>query len=382
MIRWQRVCAGLVLFLPVLSSARQSPAQATDSTPSQAAPSPTPPSSAPGDPVLTHRPDSKPPSRRSIVTPDGRIKLDVMVTDAAGKPVLGLDPWDFRLLDDDQPRKILSFRSFHGVAARPNPPVEVILLLDTVNTELDQVAIAREQIKKFLRQNGGRLVLPVSIMVLNGTGLRIQARPSTDGNAQAEALDRVKASIHTITSAMGDNGAVERFQVSVKTLALIADNERKKPGRKVLLWIGSGWPLLSREDLVYSARNHVLNLDSIVSLSTSLREARIALFSVGGGQEFFYRPYLKGVTAETEADPPNLALPVLAVESGGRTVAVGNAAELAGQLDRCIAEASAFYTLSFEPPHARHADEYHELKVQVARPGLEVRTNTGYYNQP
>jgi VWFA-related protein len=375
-------CAGLILCLPPIVLAQQSSTPAETDAASQAAPSHIPPTTAPGDPVLTRRLDSKPPSRRSMVTPEGRIKLDIMVTDAAGKPAFGLDPWDFKLLDDNQPRKILSFRSFHGVAARPNPPVEVILLLDTVNTELDQVAIAREQIKKFLRQNGGRLARPVSIMVLNGTGLRIQARPSTDGNAQAEALDHVKVSVHTITSAMGDDGAVERFQLSVRTLALIAENERKKPGRKVLLWIGSGWPLLSREDLVYSARNHVLNLDSIVSLSTSLREARIALYSLGGGQEFFYQPFLKGVTAETQADPPNLALPVLAVESGGRSVAVGNAAEMAAQLDRCIAEASAFYTLSFEPPHAKHADEYHELKVQVARPGLEVRTNTGYYNQP
>jgi len=29
-----------------------------------------------------------------------------------------------------------------------------------------------------------------------------------------------------------------------------------------------------------------------------------------------------------------------------------------------------------------HADEYHNLKVQADRPGLTVRTNVGYYDQP
>ena len=52
------------------------------------------------------------------------------------------------------------------------------------------------------------------------------------------------------------------------------------------------------------------------------------------------------------------------------------------QIDACIDEADAFYTISFNPSGAEHADEYHDLKVQISQPGLAVRTNTGYYNQP
>ena len=44
--------------------------------------------------------------------------------------------------------------------------------------------------------------------------------------------------------------------------------------------------------------------------------------------------------------------------------------------------AGAFYRLSFDPPQAQHADEYHDLKVQVNQPGLTARTNAAYYNQP
>jgi hypothetical protein len=38
--------------------------------------------------------------------------------------------------------------------------------------------------------------------------------------------------------------------------------------------------------------------------------------------------------------------------------------------------------LSFDPPHADHADEYHHIEVQVAKPGLTARTRQGYYQQP
>jgi hypothetical protein len=46
----------------------------------------------------------------------------------------------------------------------------------------------------------------------------------------------------------------------------------------------------------------------------------------------------------------------------------------------CLAETGTYYTITFTAPTAVRADEYHELKVQVARPGVTVRTNSGYYN--
>ena len=56
--------------------------------------------------------------------------------------------------------------------------------------------------------------------------------------------------------------------------------------------------------------------------------------------------------------------------------------DLVGQINQCIAEANAFYRLSFDPPRADHPDEYHDLQVQVNQPGMMVRTNSGYYNEP
>lgn len=93
-----------------------------------------------------------------------------------------------------------------------------------------------------------------------------------------------------------------------------------------------------------------------------------------------YRDYLRGVKSPKESDPGDLALKVLATQTGGKILGPDN--NLAGQIDRCIADANNFYRISFDPPAAEHADEYHDLKVTVEKPGITVRTNTGYYNQP
>ena len=81
-----------------------------------------------------------------------------------------------------------------------------------------------------------------------------------------------------------------------------------------------------------------------------------------------------------KADTGNLGLKVLVTQSGGEIFGPDN--DLAGQIDRCIADANAFYSISFNPPTAEHADEYHDLKVEVLHPGMTTRTTTGYYNQP
>jgi hypothetical protein len=86
------------------------------------------------------------------------------------------------------------------------------------------------------------------------------------------------------------------------------------------------------------------------------------------------------VESAQQASLKNLDRKVLAVQSGGRVLGPGN--DLVHQIDSCIQEGRAFYTLSFDPPRADHPAEYHSLHVQVREPGLTARTNTGYYDQP
>lgn len=93
-----------------------------------------------------------------------------------------------------------------------------------------------------------------------------------------------------------------------------------------------------------------------------------------------FKDFLKPVKSAHEAQAGDLALKVLVTQSGGQITGPDN--DLAGQIDRCVADPNAFYRISFDPPPAEHAGEYHDLKVQVAQPGLTAHTSTGYYNQP
>jgi VWFA-related protein len=178
------------------------------------------------------------------------------------------------------------------------------------------------------------------------------------------------------------------MQISLHQMAVIAENESLKPGRKLLIWVGPGWPMLQSKKFNFSDQDQRRYFDSIVELSTRIREARMAVNSVAlsdsaqGAEQHttYYQGFLKGVSTPRQADTGNLALKVLAIQSGGLVLGPDN--DLVLQINRCIADANAFYTISFNPPAAEHADEYHELKVEVAQPGATVRTTAGYYDQP
>jgi hypothetical protein len=70
----------------------------------------------------------------------------------------------------------------------------------------------------------------------------------------------------------------------------------------------------------------------------------------------------------------------LAIHSGG--LVLDEPSEISRSIEHCLDDARMFYTISFDPPYADQPDEYHDLKVQIAAPGLSARTNTGYYDQP
>jgi VWFA-related protein len=366
--RFHVSCLALLICLPALGWAQQSASPAAAEAQPQAAPAPAP--------ALIHRP-------APAATKD-RIKLDVVVTDKSGKPVSGLDLKDFTLLDNNQPGKILSFRAFDGTVQKAEPPVEVILLIDAVNQEFQTVSTTREQIADFLLLSGGHLAAPTSIFLMTNDGVIAQPKPSTDGNALAGQLKQVDARLRTIDRSASAWGATERFEFSLKMLSVIANSEATKPGRKLLIWAGPGWPMLSGPGMDTTAKGQRQLFDMIVELSTGLRQARIALYSVSAGLPefgtFFYQDYLNGVKKAGKANAPNLGLKVLAIQSGGRALSPSN--NLAGEIDSCVRDASAFYTLSFDPPHADQPFEYHDLKVQIDKPGLVARTSTGYYNQP
>jgi VWFA-related protein len=353
MSRWARVCTAWLCCLPAFALGQQQVFQ------------------APSGPA-------------AAAAAEGSIHLDVVVTDKSGKAVSGLDLKDFTLLDNGRPGKIVSFQAYGGSSRPPYPPVEAVVLLDAVNQDYPSVAYERYEVEQFLRQNGGHLAQPVSIFLLTDNGVEVQPLPSLDGNALAAKLGSAASSLRTIGRAAGAWGALERFEFSAQMMDGIAKAEEKKPGRKLLIWMGPGWPMLNSPYITMSDKDRRRLFANIVEMSTELREARISVYSVSRGLldpvTYVYEAYLKGVKKSDQALPQELSLKVLAVESGGLALEPSN--DLTAGIKQCVEDAGAFYTLTFDPPHADGPNEYHALKVQVDKPGLTARTDTGYYNQP
>ena len=325
------------------------------------------------------------PAQPASDSPEARIHLDVTVTDQTGRPVSGLSLKDFTLLDNDQPATIASFQAFD--AAKTDPPVEVMILLDALNLSSRQAAEAQKSLAQFLRQDGGHLSQPVSIYRLPDAGLAVTPSPSTDGNALAAAMNQKKG-MRVIfegmvrscpAAAQPFQNQIDRAASSLNALGAITLSERPKPGRKTLIWIGNGWPIGPFPNLPFP---------QIVEFSTRLREARIALYRITAwpseDRDFHYQNYANGVKSVAQASSRNLALDVLTSETGGRVLDPGldSGSDLNTQIADCIAGAGTYYALSFDPPRTSTRDEYHDLRVQTAGSGFTARTFTGYYNQP
>jgi VWFA-related protein len=314
--------------------------------------------------------------------PSRTITLDVVVTSRPGEVVTGLSQKDFEVLDDKTPREITSFEAVDT----NKQPVQAILLIDAVNTGATEIAQERIEIDKFLRANGGRLTLPTALAVFGDDGIKLQGGYSRDGKGLADALAKYTIGLRAIGRAGGLEGAAERLNDSLKAIRLLAAYEAQRPGRKIILWVSPGWPLLSGPGIDLTGDQQAAIFNDVTWLSTTLREAQTSVYAVdplGVGESvakaFYYQMFTKGVKGANDVSIGNLGVQVIASETGGL---VRNSTNVSGLLQECVGDNVAYYRLSFEPPPTEKREVYHPLKVAVARPGTTVSTSTGYYAEP
>jgi VWFA-related protein len=314
----------------------------------------------------------------------GTVVLDVVVTPKSGPPVRGIDQKDFTLLDNKVPQTLTSFQAVDGRYAS----VRITLLIDAVNVDYSVVASEREQVDKFLRTDGGHLAHPTALAVLTDKGAQMLGDFSTDGNTLSASLDQYAVSLRLVNRTAGFWGAAERLQYSLDGLQALVAHEASAPGRNIILCISPGWPLLSGPRVDLDEKKQQQTFGEVVSLSTELLQARITLYSVdplgsrdaGSSRIFYWENFLKGVSKPSQVQLANLALQVLASQSGGAVLTSNN--DIAAMLRKCLSDTSTYYELSFHPPQSDQPHEYHQLEIHVAERGLTARTRQGYYSQP
>lgn len=314
----------------------------------QGAPQPAP--AAPGGPMqnLQEIPGVTIPAQPNAPMADqsGRISVDVVVDDKKGMPVGGLAQKDFTLLDNGQPRALVGFRAVN-TAAQPDA-VHVVIVVDMINSSFVRIAYEREQLGEFLAQNGGELAHPTTIAVMTERGVSMLDGSTRDGNALNAKFRKVQTSMRMIGRDAGFYGATERIETSLTELQQIVHNASAMPGRKMVVIITPGWPLLQLAGEEEDMAQHNWMFNVVTQISTELRTGHVALYSIdpqelGRTDPFLYQAYLKPVKRPQQAQYPTMALQVFAEHSGGRALTMGR--DVRGELNVALRDAGPYYEL-------------------------------------
>jgi VWFA-related protein len=346
-----------------------------------------------------------------------RITLNVQVTDDAGKPVTDLDVKDFTLFDNHQPRKLAAFHAIDGEAM--NDATEVVIVLDAVNSTTPALEAEKNGIFKYLAGSHGPLPYPTSFVLWSNGHLKATSA-TTDRNTIGRAFVSFTKNVHSNTcgsesgsttsgptTKVSESGGAANpddhatalatclkvhFKDSVSALDGIAQQQLVVGGRTILIWVGPGWPLPADADFQqFTTKARTTYFEEIVTLLHDLRAAQITLDALASDDAHDLRPESKLLESVVEtatrvpsspqsAQPRNLALPVLALQTGGRLMAPSN--DVVADLQKLLDDADWYYALTFNPPPAQNGVESRSLEVKVNRPGLNVRTMTCYYTEP
>jgi len=369
------------------------------------------------------------------------IEVSIVARDRDGRPMQGLTADDFRISEDGKPQKIEIFTvqndradsptSAAGAAPAPVVPAPgdfsnvgtrragsvTAVLVDRVNSvDIDQKA-ARDQLVKFLEQVQQEDT--VALYVLETGSIRVLHDFTTDTSALLKALARYKARANGDPEARtvvgpdtGDaptgNPAIDNFlsdsetlirgrvvrnraEVTVAGMETIARHLSGIQGRKNLIWITSGYPIISSDEL----GRQVAFSNETGRAMRALSDANIAVYPLDDRRIPGYFPL--GVTGVSPvapygrgAPPPNVlpasgfattaanqdSMQTLADATGGRAFLHSN--DLTDALRRAVDDARLIYVLGYYPSQTRWDDRFHRINVSVSRPGVSIRYRSGY----
>ena len=316
------------------------------------------------------------------------IHLDVFVKDQAGMPVSGLAPQAFTVLDNGQPQQIVSLTP---VATRNDPTaVTVLIVMDMINPGYDSVTWGREQLDEYLAQEGGALRHRTSIAAMTEDGLQMMSGSTTDGKQLLAEFQKFATDLRPVTQRAGWEGLEQLLQQSLQQFTQMLAIEGTRPGRKLVLIISPGWPMLglwgSEQDL-HSVQQ---DFNILVALTNAIRDARTTIYrldpyEIGGvhagpQDPFYYQDFLKPVTDPKRATFPYLGLGVFAVHSGGRVLVTGH--DITGEINSVLRDAGAYYELTYATPPAGASNQCHAISVRVSQPDATVQTISGCYADP
>jgi VWFA-related protein len=373
----------------------------------------------------------------AIHTTTRLVQVSVVVHDKHGNPISGLTKDDFAILDEKKPQAIQVFSEETNLPPTHSPPPlppdtytnrlaeqagvptsVTVILLDGLNTKFSDQHQAKEQVIKFLSQ-----IHPEDRVALYTLGREVQILHdfTTDSSSLLDALERFKGRQNTevdasqpdqpvdLSSVPGTeqfqaflDGAAQqeanfytadRVRLTVDGLIAIADHIGSLPGRKNLVWVSGSFPISVGYDVPdLSSNNERIDFyDEVQRAAQALNEANLAVYPVdarglipGNPSMNASQPSARRRTAgppRGPASPPNpsefATLDEMASRTGGK--ASYNSNDIFGAIRRALDDSRITYSLGYYPEGVAWDRKFHNIKVEVKKPGMEIRARKGYF---
>jgi len=335
------------------------------------------------------------------------VVLDVVVTDAQGKPVSGLTRSDFTVFEDKQPQSIKFFEqpTVHELPAqaKPNAPFNAedthaygqspvtVLVLDELNTHYADTDFAKRSLRQFLTSRPALLNEPTMLVVVGDSKFHLLQNFTRNRDALLAALEAHKPSYSwklELGKSIGPE-TVERLDLSISALEQIAEFTARIPGRKNMVWVGQGFPSLDPAGL--SETDSKTLTDTLQHVTDTLLDTRVTLYAVDptsnavGNTEITDEDQLAfaqyaGESAGRLIDPFNQQLDFdrLGPVTGGRVLRGMN--DIDQQISASVEMGEHFYTIGYTPTNTNDAGSaFRHITVACTKPGTKVMTRDGYY---
>lgn len=318
------------------------------------------------------------------------VSLDVVVTDANGKPVDNLKKSDFTILEDKTPQTILNFDSpslhffpenvsVNSTAEldreEPNAPVTIIVL-DELDTSFEDEAFMRYSMLKYLKAQPEHLTQPTELVAVSLDGMKVLRDYTTSKQEIQNALKH-----HLQALPIEDNHGVQVDQFSQAFLALdqVAKATAGHLGHKNMIWIGHGIPVVHMEDV--SPDDWQALQSAIETCANELRDARVTLYTIDPSGIAVDVTY-SGENAEIREDPfgENVDFNAMAQATGGMALFGRN--DLDNLIRQSVTDGNHFYTLTYSPKSDRTPQNFRSIRILVDRFGMTATTRQGYYAKP
>jgi VWFA-related protein len=340
------------------------------------------------------------------------VEVPVVVKDKAGKVLTGLKKEDFIVEDngvrqdvrlfltDPTPPATASSADVNPQTATPGKRVftnsseqalpmshSTILLIDKINTDWSDLAYARLELLKFLRQLPASE--PIALYIADSTHLSAVAEL---GSHAGDILERLTWRHDPITSLLGTvppqaSSAEDICRRSLQAMSSVAHHLAPVPGRKNVIWISAGFPMGDPSKGtscfgVAQAAGQVLNAANVAIYSV---DAPGLVVPYGDAAQpplpytGMYGAYALTVRQQNFTRPiigRQASLLDLAGRTGGR--AFLNANDLLGAIQTAVADPDGSYRLGFYPD-SKGDGHFHRLTVRVPdHPEVQLRYRTGY----